>query len=292
MLAVKRALGVAAATTAFIVAVGSAQAQSIVAFVNSEPITSYEVEQRARINRIARMSTARQSTLNELIDDKLKIAEARRIGYRIGDSNVDDQIARQAKSNGQTLFEFNQTLAKAGIDMNAYRDKLRANYAWELVMERRKGSTVQDPLFGSSGTGTGAKVTDYTLYSVIFVVPRGSAAGAKMGQANAARARFNDCSSGLAALRSMADVAVRPPISRSSDTINPQMNKLLAATPVNRLTQPFPSEQGVEMLAVCEKRERFDRFGKSDADAKKADTDATTFLKTLRSKAVIRLSGR
>lgn len=270
-------------------AVTPVQAQSIVAFVNSEPITNYDIEQRMRINRISRQPSGRAAVLNELIDDKVKLAEARRTGYRIQDSNIDDQIQKQAKSNNQTLVEFNQTLNKAGIDMNAYRDKLKANYAWELAMERRRGPQTQDPLFG--GGGTGARVIDYTLYSVIFVVPRGTSPGAKTAQANAVRARFNDCNTGLAQLRNMIDVAVRTPVRRTSDSLSPQLNKILAGTPVNRMTAPFPSDQGVETLAVCEKTERFDRSARSAADDK-ANLDNAAYLKTLRAKAVIRYGGR
>lgn len=276
-------------TTGILIAMPSAHAQSIAAFVNGEPITSYDIEQRSRINRLARQSMGRSAVLNELIDDKVKLAEARRIGYRLSDENVDEQISRIAKSNRQSLLEFNQTLGKAGIDMNAYRQKLKANYAWELAVERRnKGNEPQDSIFTDRG-GSGGRIIDYTLYSVIFVVPRGASAGSRVAEANGARARFNNCTTGLEALRNMRDVAVKLPVRRTSDTLSPQLNKILAATPVNRMTQPFPSDQGIEALAVCEKTERagLARAGSNADSDKKKTADATSYLKSLRSKAVI-----
>ena len=270
----------------------AASAQSIAARVNGEPITTYEVDQRIKIKRIIlRQNIGRQAAVNELIDDRLKTTEASRVGYRLSESNIDDQVARLAKSNGKTVPEFAQALAQAGIDMNAYRQMLRAGYSWELALERRNktGDSSHDSIFQDSRSGAG-RVVDYTLYSVIFVVPRGTSAGSRTGEANAARSRFNDCRSGLDVLRQMRDVAVKSPVRRSSDQLSPQLAKILAATPTNRMTQPFPSDQGIEMVAVCDKTERGGR-GTSDAQGKaaamKKQSDEASYLKSLRSKAII-----
>jgi peptidyl-prolyl cis-trans isomerase SurA len=269
-----------------------AQAQ-VAAYVNGEPISASEVEQRMRINRIARQpATSRAAALKELVDDRIKLNEARRIGYRITDEHMDEQIQRIAKSNNQTLPEFYQNLSKSGVDSTAYRQKLKAGYAWDLIVEKRqKGTqgTSFETIFQNSSTSGSGRVIDYTLYSVIFVVPRGASPGSRMAEANGARARFNDCSSGLAMLRGMRDVAVKSPVRRSSDGLSPQLNKLLEATPVNRMSQAFPSPQGIEAVAVCEKVARAGRGGAAGGgdDVKAKTTDAAKYLQELRSRSVV-----
>jgi len=282
---------------ACLVSAPEARAQAVVAFVNGDPITTFDVEQRARLNNaMGRRGQGRQAVVQELVDDRLKIIEARRIGYRISENDVDDQVSRLARQNGQTLFEFQQKLAKAGIELSAYRAKLRADYSWELAVSNKTkgavgGSNAEiDAIYQKKLTDGSAKVTDYVLHSVVFVVAGN--AGARQREAAAARAKFADCATGLEAMRNIRDVAVKQPIKRSSNQLSPQLNALLAKTPVNRLSPPFPSDQGIEMIAVCEKSERVDyASARSKAEeevaAKFRNASTDDYLKSLRSKALI-----
>ncbi|MCT7009283.1 SurA N-terminal domain-containing protein, partial [Salmonella enterica] len=62
---------------------GSARlhAQSIAVMVNGEPITAFDIEQRAKLNALTGGKTPdRKAVLDELIDEKLKIKEAKKYG--------------------------------------------------------------------------------------------------------------------------------------------------------------------------------------------------------------------
>ncbi|HRK24806.1 MAG TPA: SurA N-terminal domain-containing protein [Beijerinckiaceae bacterium] len=291
---------VALLATALLLAVaGPARAQSVAAFVNGEPITTYDLEQRMKINgAMGRRGLSRQQTLQELVDDKLKIIEARRIGYRLSDDNVEEQVTRIARQNRQSTLEFMQNLAKVGIDSNAYRAKLRADYSWELATSHKfrtsgaaSGSEV-DSIFQSKVRDGGAKVTDYVLQSVVFVVGTGVSPATREREANGARSRFDGCENGIEPLRQMRDVAIKSPVKRSSNTLSPQLAAVLAKTPSGKMTPPFRSDQGIELIAVCEKTERVDTAAaRSQAEeevaAKKRVSETDTYLKSLRSKAVI-----
>lgn len=287
-----RAALIAASLASACVLTSAAQAQSVAAYVNGDPISAHEVEQRMRINRLSRQpATSRAAALKELVDDRIKLNEARRVGYRVTDDHMDEQFSRLAKSNNQTLLEFHQNLSKAGINAHAYKEKLKAGYAWDALVERRlkgnDGSSFDSIFRDNSSSG---RVIDYTLHSIIFVVPSGTSAGSRSAEANGARARFNDCATGLAMLRGMRDVAVKPAVRRSSDALSPQLNKMLEATPANRMTQAFPTPQGIESIAVCEKTARAVRGGGAASgadDLKKKSADAAKYLQELRSRAVI-----
>ena len=294
---VRAGLGTVLGFAALLAAVPGAQAQGVVVFVNGDPITTYDVEQRAKIYAVTgRRGASRQSVVQELIDDRLKIIEARRIGYRIGDNDIDEQMTRMARANNQTMYEFQQRLSKGGIDPNAYRAKLKAEYSWDLALSHRQkgqtgGSNAEvDAIYQKKLADGSAKVTDYVVNSVVFVVSGN--AGARQREAAAARGRFKNCETGLDEMRKITDVAVKAPVKRSSNQISAQLNAILQKTPVNQLTPPFPSDQGIEMIAVCEKSERVDTASarskaEEEVAAKKRTAGTDEYIKSLRSKALI-----
>jgi hypothetical protein len=98
---------------------------------------------------------------------------------------------------------------------------------------------------------------DYTLRPILFVVPRGDTAfqEARRKDAEALRARFTTCDSGLLFARSMRDVAVREPITKNSSDLVPALRQILDKTEVGHLTPPETTSQGIELFALCEKKE-------------------------------------
>jgi peptidyl-prolyl cis-trans isomerase SurA len=69
--------------------------------------------------------------------------------------------------------------------------------------------------------------------------------------------------------------------------------ELLQKTPVGRLTAPFRSEQGVEMLAVCEKTDRQDAAQlrnqiEQEMQQKRTEGSAASYLNELKAKVDIR----
>ena len=55
--------------------------------------------------------------------------------------------------------------------------------------------------------------------------------------------------------RGLRDVAVRDPITRNSADLSPQLRDLLGNIQVGRLTPPEVTAQGLQMFAVCNKKE-------------------------------------
>ena len=238
------------------------RAQAVLATVNNIPVTNFDVAQRIRIVSLTeRRRLDQRSALQELIDDQVKLIEARRIGYRITEDGVEAELLKMAKSNRQTLAEFNVSLRRAGIEPANLRDKIRAELAWTILLrdQGRKGSQVSNEEIEKAVQEEQRKqkdVIDYQLQSVIFVVPSGTNPGERERAANAARGRFTSCETGFDELRMMRDVAVRTPSIRSTETMTPQLVALLANTPTGLLTPAFRCEQGIEMVAVCERKSR------------------------------------
>lgn len=239
-----------------------AQAQNVLATVNSAPITNFDVAQRIRIAGLTeRRRLDNRTALQELIDDQVKLIEARRIGYRVTDEGVDQEFMRLARSNRQTESEFNETLRRSGIEPSALRNKMRASTAWQVLLrdQARRGTQVTNEEIEKAlaeRRKTQKEIVDYELQNVIFVVGSGQSPGERERAANAARGRFTGCDAGMESFRELKDVAVRAPTVRSTEGMPEPLIKLLEKTPVGRMTPPFRTEQGIEMVAVCGKKSR------------------------------------
>lgn len=151
------AMAVAVLAGSLVPAAGPALAQSralaeqVAAVVNDDPVTTFDVRQRA----IFLMATTgaqptdqawRQATsaaLNALINERLQMQEARRFRVNVADSDVDRVIANQARQNGATLEDFLAELGRVGISPESFRDKTRAEIAWQRIISGRYGPRVR-----------------------------------------------------------------------------------------------------------------------------------------------------
>jgi peptidyl-prolyl cis-trans isomerase SurA len=285
-----------------------AKAQSIAVFVNGEAVTSFDIEQRQRIaQRIDRKPISAAQAREETINDMLKIQEARRIGYRIGDDDVEQQVLKFAQSVRQTIPQFEQNLKGAGIQLSAFRNKTRADMSWITIIQQRmkRGASITnadlDKAAAEKAKKTGSKSYEYKLQQVVFVVPAGSN-GAVISQrqrlAASSKGQFKGCNnSGFNSLASMPDVAVKEPFNRSSDALSEGANMLLAKTPIGGVAGPLTTEQGFELIAVCGKTERVDvaaarTSAENELFGAKSNAESEALLKELRSKAAIERRGR
>lgn len=75
-----------------------AAAQGVVVMVNGDPITSYDVDQRAKFHQlVSRKASARREVIDELIDEKIKVQTGHRYKLEITDKDVDASFAEMAK---------------------------------------------------------------------------------------------------------------------------------------------------------------------------------------------------
>ncbi|MGC1622853.1 MAG: peptidylprolyl isomerase, partial [Pseudolabrys sp.] len=60
----------------------------VVVIANGSPITEYDIQQRMKLDAISQKSPNRQQAINDLIDDRLKIARAKVYGLEVADSEI------------------------------------------------------------------------------------------------------------------------------------------------------------------------------------------------------------
>jgi peptidyl-prolyl cis-trans isomerase SurA len=279
----------------------AARAQAIAVFVNGEAITTFDVDQRMIIAaKIEHKAVSRAQALNDCIDDKLKAQEAHRIGYRISEDDVDQQYNKYAQNMHQTVSQFDENLKRAGIQPKELRNKTRAEIAWITIIQQRmkRGSTITNTEVdqATQQAAKTKKVFEYKIQQVVFVVPTGGNVATiqrRQKEAAAAKGLFKGCdNNGFDGFRSLPDVAVRDPVNRSSEALSEAAQAMLNKTPVGSLAGPIATDQGVELIAVCDRKERSDLQAirgtvETDMVNKKTLAEADQLMKELRSKAVI-----
>ena len=266
-----------AASPAWLMPPAMAQSVYTAVLVNDMPITNYEINARAALLRLQGAPSGRASAQaeEELINEALQRAEARRIGISVSGSELDTAIGRIVQSTGLTQSQFRQALGQNGVDMGTFRDSIEAQLLWSDVIEARFRATVhvdeQEVIAAlgdrSSGEGGEQTVTEYTLQELIFVLPEGADQNTvqrRLREANAFRAQFDTCSTGLQRARQLSEVVVRDETRRFSSDLAPDIDEILSETPIGRLTTPEAAPTGVTMFAVCNKREV-----RSDAEARR-----------------------
>ena len=128
-----------------VVAVGGvAMAQNVVVFVNGDPITAIDIEQRSKfLMMTGQKQPPRQEVLDQLIDEKLKVREGKRWGMDIPNSEVDGNYARMARGMGKSPEQLTQKLAQKGINASTLKARIRADIVWQQLVRGRYQSRLQ-----------------------------------------------------------------------------------------------------------------------------------------------------
>jgi peptidyl-prolyl cis-trans isomerase SurA len=243
-----------------------ASSQQVVALVDGEPITELDVAQRGKfIEMSTHKPPTRQEVLDSLIDEILELREAKRYTIEPGASDVNDAFADVASKMGVDSAKLTQILAAGGASAETLKHRLRAQMAWtSLVRGRFKASLevpdsdVEAQLELHKPDEKNQVGYEYIVRPIILVVPHGSADAAfeaRKRDADALRARFQNCADGIPFARALREVAVRDPVSKSSADLQQALRDILDKTEVGHLTPPEQTAEGVQMFAVCSKKE-------------------------------------
>lgn len=114
-----------------------------VAKVNERVVTAFEVDQRARMLELFNTpGDLQELALDALIDERLQMAEARRLGISISQQRLQEGMEEFAARASLTRQEFVQALGEAGVDVTTFEDFVRAGIAWREVVRQRFGGRV------------------------------------------------------------------------------------------------------------------------------------------------------
>jgi len=257
---------VLACAAALAVGYGAPAHAQVAVMVNGEPITNFDIEQRGKLNTLTTHKPAvRQQIIDELIDEKVKIKEAKKFGVDPTTSDIDASFAQMSGRMRLTPDQLTKSLESQGIRTDTLRARIRAEMVWgSLVRGRFKESLqvgekeVAAAVVEVKGDGTqDAQSFEYKMQPVVLVVPRGSPPSAtelRLKDAETLRARVNTCDEANSFFKAMQNAAIREPVSKTSADLPAVLRDVLDKTPIGHLTPPEITKQGVEMVALCERK--------------------------------------
>ncbi|MEM6729592.1 MAG: peptidylprolyl isomerase [Pseudomonadota bacterium] len=125
-------------------AVGAQSQFATVATVDGKAISAFELDQRTRFLRVLNQPGAnRDVALNQLIEDRLKLAAARRAGLELSDEGLRSGMEDFAGRANLGLDEFLGRMRSQGIEESTVRDFVRVGLTWREVVRSRFGSRAQ-----------------------------------------------------------------------------------------------------------------------------------------------------
>jgi peptidyl-prolyl cis-trans isomerase SurA len=246
MLSLRLSTLLAALVLAAIGCAAPARAQTVVVMVNGEPITSMDIEQRSKLTFMTtHKQPSRQDVINELIDEKVKIKEAKRFGVDPTSSDIDDSYKMMA----------------ARMRLDTLRSRIKADMVWgSLVRGRYKESLqvgekdVAAAVKGSGEEKLEIEASEYKMQPVVLIVPRNSPPAAyeqRKKEADVLRERVTSCADANNYFKSMQNATIRPLVSKTSADLPESLRDMLEKTPVGHLTPPETTKQGIEMVVLC-----------------------------------------
>jgi peptidyl-prolyl cis-trans isomerase SurA len=232
----------------------------VILVVNGEVITNYDVEQRSKFNQLSsHKAQPRQEVIEQLIDDKLKAQVAKRYKIDLTEKDVDAQYEDMAKRMHLNSDQLTQTLSQSGIDAKTLKAKILADMSWQYIIRGKFQQFFQfsDKAIDDAAGKKGEVGYDYTLRPILFLVPKGNAGlmEARRRDADALRGRFVNCDTGVPLARSLRDVVIRESITKNSSDLAPVLRDILNKTEPGHLTPLETTDQGIQVFAVCEKKE-------------------------------------
>jgi peptidyl-prolyl cis-trans isomerase SurA len=221
------------------------------------------LEQVQHESRASRLPQFRKEAQEELIDEHLKLQEAKRLGIDVGDEDAKRAIKDIAARNKMTEEQFAQQVKSQGLDIQTMRDRFKAQGAWREVVRRRFSAQIAitqsevDRQLSATARENGEDGVELEVQKITLIMPGGG------DQALMAK-RFIDAEAlgrKYAGCKSMGELAKRTQDARLDElkfikpsSVPEPTRSLLLNAKDGDLLPPATTPAGIEMYAVCGRR--------------------------------------
>ena len=128
---------------------------SVIALVNGDLISAWDVRNRMRMLLMTYggqgqaskevMQQVQFEAIESLIDEKIKVQEFAELSksQKIGDDEIDEEIADLARQNRMTSDQFVKNFESSGANIGTLRDQIASSIAWRALISGRYGKTIR-----------------------------------------------------------------------------------------------------------------------------------------------------
>ena len=249
-------------------AAAPASASSIAVLVNDDPITEYDISQRTKLISAtsggSSTANARQRAIDELIDEKLKLQAANKLGVNVSPQEIDQAYGAIATRVKLSTSQFSQALQQIGVNPATLKKRLEADLTWRNVVRARFNSSVNirdrdiETALARKGEEMPTTTEELELQQIILIIPENSSADYKRQRTRDAlsfKQQYTGCDSAREVAKNFRDIVVKDKVRRNLSDLGPLIGDSLKGVPVNGLTAPNETDAAVEMLGVCDRQE-------------------------------------
>lgn len=199
-----------------------------------------------------------KAALEELIEERLKIHEARRLNVSIEEAQVDSVVRGLAQRNNMTLDQFAQHVRSTGADISSMKGRYLASLAWAEVIRKRFSMQVsvteRDIDRMMSASPDIADEVELHIHRITLATPGKldqKIMAQRFEEADKLRRQFGGCKSSAALAVKAQDAKFEDLGHRKPSIIQEPTRSLLVNAKDGEMVPPNMSANGVELYAVC-----------------------------------------
>ena len=238
----------------------------IVVLVNDEPISAYDIVQRVRfISSTTRQKPTeqlRKQVIEDLIDERIQLQEAKKLTIAISEKEIDTSIGRVAKTSNMSAKQMQEALKQLGVNPSTFRARIKAMMAWRTVIRRKfrrqivVSSAEVDKMMKSEESSPNAKKTELQMQRIDLQLPQKAtqrAVADRFIEAENLRKKFNGCQNISKLAASVQNASVSPMERKTTDQISQPSRALLLKAKVGQMTPARLASKTIELYAVCDR---------------------------------------
>lgn len=253
--------------------------QGIVATVSDVPITSFDIEQRLRLleilGRKPETNEARKKVLHAMMDELIKIAEAKKYKVNASDKEIDAQMGRLAKGLKTDMTGLRAKLESNGIAIGSLKQYVAAQIAFARILggkyqvkikvepaevDRKMAEIKQDLEQKVSNVMNDPRMKAVQVYNILEMeLPVETADDAMLLQARAIEGvqlikNFKGCSTARQAASGIFNVKIGKPIDAVAAKMPKEMKQALDRVGPGKALGPVRGPKGIQVIGFCSKR--------------------------------------
>lgn len=242
--------------------------QAIIALVNDEPVTSYDVRQRMRLITVTQRKepteAMRKQVIESLISERIQLQQATKNNVTVSEEQVAEVFGRVAKSNKMTKEQLTASFAQLGVNASTMKDQIRARLSWRRVVQRKfrgqvsiNASQIDKAISNEAPADEQKKSVEFQLQRVRLELPNTPnqrAIAKRLVEAERLRNRIRSCENLNDLTRLVRKSSIKSIGRKSVDQLVQPTRAVLLATKEGQMTPPVITSSGVESYIVCAKR--------------------------------------
>jgi peptidyl-prolyl cis-trans isomerase SurA len=219
------------------------------------------IEQLKRESRAAVLPGLRKQAEDELIEERLKLQEGKKLGIELNDDDLKGMLKNLADNNKLTVDQFIAQTRSMGFDVSTLQSRMRAQVVWREVIRRKYGAQISPnqrdidrAMMNSASEGLDTVELQVQKISLPVASLNQSVMARRYAEADALRSKFAGCKSMPDLARGIGDARFDDlKFIRPATMAEPTRSMLLSAKDGDMLP-PVAGTAGIEVYAVCSRR--------------------------------------